>query len=363
MKNSIFFLLILFSCKDSIEENCFMKDSEKVFEPYVEQKPYSVNQILEEKPKYLEIENLTKFRAFKTDSIDNHDFDYYDSEKSKKKYDDYKLKYKDFNDKFFGQFAYISRQNVGDFNYALGRNGLGFWLLKISNNQSKAYFIGLSFSHYYINEIQEKLIIKNGFLQFEGSLVKVIKVAGLPGYDDYSAIEDGKLFKISLRDLEKDSDKDGYNDIFENSFGLNSNIADSDGDKINDFDDLNPLFKSEKSKFTSLYEELLPKHFGFDENNLKKMHYFFISYESDCDYLQKINPSFRILILPENKSRKSGYLRVTDVVHDGFSKIRKDKKDTNKFYITEFGNSYSTDYSVKYKNGEWIFTVISQTVV
>jgi hypothetical protein len=50
-----------------------------------------------------------------------------------------------------------------------------------------------------MNRIQQIPIIKDGFLQFEGSLVKIIKVAGLPGYDDYSAIEDGKLFKINLK--------------------------------------------------------------------------------------------------------------------------------------------------------------------
>lgn len=175
-------------------------------------------------------------------------------------------------------------------------------------------------------------------------------------------MQDGKLFKIKLVDLERDSDNDGYNDIFEKSFGLNPNNSDSDGDKINDFEDINPLFQSEKNKFTSLYEELLQEHFSFEVKNLKKMHYFFIPYQSDCEYLQKVNPKFRILILPKN-SKQTNYLKVTDVVDNGFSKIKRDKKDANKFYITEFGNSFTNEFVVEFKKGKWIITMVSRTVV
>lgn len=89
-------------------------------------------------------------------------------------------------------------------------------------------------------------MIENGFLQLQGSLVKIVKVPGLPGYDDYSVISDGKLFTIKLEDLTRDSDHDGYNDIFEQSFGLNPDSKDTDGDGINDFEDLSPMFTSGK---------------------------------------------------------------------------------------------------------------------
>lgn len=126
MKKSFIFVLISFiSCKNSIEENCFRNDKENVFQSYVEVKPYSVNQILEEKPEYLKIENLAKFRNFKQDSTESHTFEF-DEKKSKQKYEDYQAKYKDFNDKFFEQFVYISRQNSNGVDYALGRNNLGF---------------------------------------------------------------------------------------------------------------------------------------------------------------------------------------------------------------------------------------------
>ncbi|WP_346985598.1 hypothetical protein [Chryseobacterium sp. POE27] len=154
------------------------------------------------------------------------------------------------------------QQDYDNAKYALGKNDLGYWLLKIADHKPSAYFLGLSFSHYYFNEIQNQPLIKYGFLQIEGSLVQIIKVPGLPGYDDYSAIADGKMFKVNLKELMKDMDQDGYNDIFEKCFGLNPDDKDSDGDGINDFVDVNPMYKSEKNKFTELYEMLLPTYAG-----------------------------------------------------------------------------------------------------
>lgn len=197
----------------------------------------------------------------------------------------------------------------------------------------------------------------------QGSLVKIVKVPGLPGYDDYSVIEDGKLFRIKLSDLEKDSDNDGYNDIFEESFGLNPQNKDTDSDGIDDFNDMNPLFKSEKNKFTELFEELMPKYTVMEGQDLKKMNYFFAVYDNNCDYFQKINPEFRTLIVPEKGEKLPYYLQVTDVFNGGLSKLKKDSKNDNKFYISEWGSSYTNDYSVEFKSGKWQIEIISSTVV
>ncbi len=82
------------------------------------------------------------------------------------------------------------------------------------------------------------------------------------------------MFTIPLEDLTRDSDHDGYNDIFEQSFGLNPESKDTDGDGISDFDDLNPMFTSGKNKFTQLYELLLPTY-AETPGNLKTLHYIF----------------------------------------------------------------------------------------
>ena len=64
-----------------------------------------------------------------------------------------------------------------------------------------------------------------------------------------------------------------------------------------------------------------------------------------------LEKKFRILILPNN-SKKTSYLKVTNIVQDGFSKIKRDKKDANKFYISTFGSSSTTDFSAEYKKGK-----------
>ncbi|BAP32055.1 uncharacterized protein CHSO_3018 [Chryseobacterium sp. StRB126] len=350
----------LFSCSKSVEDHCFINPKDKINNEYKEEKPYSVEQILKHQPDYLEIVNLTKYRNFKKDSIESNQFLMSDEE-LEKKWKAHEEEFKIFKEKFQDEFGFSGRQEVGNTTYALGRNNLGYWLLKIQDNKPSAYFLGLSFSHYYINKIQEQPMIKDGFLQLEGSLVKFVEVGGLPVYHDYSAIEDGKLFKINLKDLFKDSDKDGYNDIFEKSFGLNENSRDTDGDGIEDFNDLNPMFRSENNKFAQLYEMLLPQYSGIE--NFKTLHYSFEVFISDCDYFHQINPSLRVLFLPENKEKQTYYTRVTDVIDHGVSKLKQESKKPDKYYIDTWGSSSSTEYSAEFKDGKWIMEVIMSTVV
>ncbi|MDV3927066.1 hypothetical protein CMT52_01905 [Elizabethkingia anophelis] len=354
----IYWLILpfIFSCSKNIEDRCFVHKKDNKYENYKEEKPYTIQQILNEKPDYLEIENLKSYRSFKKDSTGLHSEQISINSNEREAYlNQYSLLDKVFSN----QFWHYQKQQVGNILYALGHNRQGYWLLKIENDKPSAYFLGLSFSHYYFNKVQKHPIIKGDYLQIEGSLVKIVKVTGLPGYDDYSAIEDGKLFKIKLKDLMQDSDQDGYNDIFEKSFGLNPNNKDTDGDGIADFNDMNPMYKSEKNKFSQLYEQIIQTNSGI--LNSTKQNYSFSIYHNDCDYFHQINPNFRVLFIPENKKRRTHYTRITDVTRGGISKIEKDEKNPNLFYITEFGGGADT-YSAEYKNGKWKIILISQTI-
>lgn len=361
--NFLFFalLFLLFSCENSVEENCFTS-SEKKYN-YKEEIPFTVDEILKYKPEYLTISDLKEFRDFRKDSTEAHFYDLTNEKEELKKYEKYKKNYAKFDSLFIDQFGYFAKQSVGKAEYAFAQNNLGYWLTKIENNTAKAYFLGLSFSHYYFNKTQAQPIIKNGELQLQGSFVKIVKVAGLPGYDDYSAIEDGKLFKIKLSDLEKDSDNDGYNDIFEESFGLNPHNKDTDSDGIDDFNDLNPLYKSGKNKFTILFEELIPKYAVIDGQDFKKLNYLFDVYDNDCEYFQTINPQLRTFIVSENKDKQPYYLKVTDVIDGGISKLKRDAENPNKFYIMKWGSSSTDEYVVEFKDGKWNIEHISGTVV
>ncbi|MCA6066560.1 hypothetical protein JI747_005170 [Chryseobacterium sp. RG1] len=349
----IAFALVVSCSKNNIEEHCFITKEEKPV--YVEKKPYTVKEILEKKPEYLQIIDLKEYRSFKKDSLEFRDG--FSEEKVKANKEKYKL----FNEKFPDYFSYSGYYRDGTILYALGSSELGFWLLKIENDKPSAYFLGLSFSHYYINDIQEKPIIKDGYLQFEGSLVKIIKVPGLPGYDDYSAIEDGKLFKIKLDDLMKDSDQDGYNDIFEEAFALNPDNKDTDGDGINDFEDMNPLFKSEKNKFSELYTLLLPSY--AEDIDFKKSHYTFEVFKSDCDYFHQISPEMRVLFISKDDKKRTYYTRITDVTRNGVSNMKRDPNNANRFYISKSGSSYQNDYAAEYKEGKWVLEMIGGIVI
>ncbi|MDF2930831.1 MAG: hypothetical protein K0R36_162 [Chryseobacterium sp.] len=353
--------MFCFSCSKNLEERCFIQENEKYFNGFQIEEPFNIKEIIKNKPDYLEITKLKKYRSFKIDSIELRNTRY-DLQKSERYWKDHDSIYSDFNDKFFNQFEYSFKQISGNSKYALGRNRLGYWLLEIKNEKASAYFLGLSFSHYYFNKIQGSPIVQDRFLRLEGSLVKIVKVPGLPGYDDYSALDDGKLFEIKLEDLIKDSDHDGFNDIFENSFGLNPNNKDTDGDGIHDFKDHNPLYKSEKNKFTSLYVNLINQHLGGIKENLYKMNYFFLPYKTDCDYFQQIDFEAKVLMMPTKKSVQPYYVQVTDIFNGGYSKIEKDDKNPNLFYIYESNNSGVTNYSAEFKNGVWFLKNIGGTI-
>ncbi|KQT17492.1 hypothetical protein ASG31_08780 [Chryseobacterium sp. Leaf404] len=125
---------------------------------------------MDEKPAYLQIENLKKFKSFKQDSLErkkNTQSTVFDD----KYMENYEYENAKFIEKFGHQFGSITMQNYKGIDYVFARSHEGYWLLELDNNKPKAYFLGLSFSHFSFNSIKNKNFIVNGFLQLEGSLV------------------------------------------------------------------------------------------------------------------------------------------------------------------------------------------------
>ncbi|WP_148285220.1 hypothetical protein [Flavobacterium sp. B17] len=127
--------LLVFSCSEKVEDRCFASNMSEAFQSYTEKKPFTVQQILEKKPNYLEIINLKKYRSFKEDSIQSR-HNYESDELSEKRWKVYQHDYRVFKDRFSDQFSFLHKQQVGGMVYALGTNELGFWLLKIEGNGS-----------------------------------------------------------------------------------------------------------------------------------------------------------------------------------------------------------------------------------
>jgi hypothetical protein len=179
-------LLLFLFCSKSSDKKCFIESDENI--AIANKKSFSDEQFFDKNPEYLQVISLKKYRSFKNDSIDNVYNPLSNSQEEGK--------YADFKNKFDSQFIFSNVQIFGKFKYCLGRNFLGYWLLKIDSDKTAAYFLGLSLSRYYINTTQTKPIINKGFLELEGSFVKIEDVEGLPGYKGFSATEDGKLFRI-----------------------------------------------------------------------------------------------------------------------------------------------------------------------
>ncbi|MFC3757063.1 hypothetical protein ACFONJ_13870 [Chryseobacterium tructae] len=358
MKASYFVIpVFFFSCSKSIEDKCFVEkmNTEDIVILNEDPQSYTLKQILSEKPKYLEIINLTAYRDFKTDRTE-YLLQAMDSGKEGETRENNFIL---FDEKFSNQFVCFAKQQVGNILYGVGVNKLGYWLLKVENNKPSAYFFGLSPNQYYFNKTQQDLFVQGDYLQIKGSLVSPVQSNESDKNKDYSVIEDGKLFTIKLTDLMRDSDNDGYNDIFENSFGLNPHQEDTDRDGINDFEDMNPMFKSSKDKFTLLYESLLPNA-SIDS---EKKNYEFQVYRSDCDYFHQINPVQKVLFVPEDKKEQTYYTKVSDIIEEMISPIQKNEKNPARFYIYKVGSYFKNDYAADYENGKWVLKVVGGYII
>ncbi|SDI85629.1 hypothetical protein [Chryseobacterium jejuense] len=354
-----YFIIIasFFSCSESIDDKCFIDklDTENIVSLNEEYEPYTLKQILAEKPDYLEITNLKAYRNFKTDRTEFPLYEMNARKVGKIKKNSFTI----FDEKFSDQFLYFAEQKIGNILYGLGANRLGYWLLKIENNKSFAYFLGLSPNQYYCNKAQQNPIVQGDYLQIQGSVVKPLESFTRGEFKDYAVLGEGKLFKIKLKDLMQDSDQDGYNDIFENSLGLNSHHADTDNDGINDFEDRNPMFKSSDNKFTRLYESLLPNV----SKDSEKKSYEFQVYKTDCEYFHQINPTLKVLFIPEHKKKRTYYTRVSDIITEAISPIQKNNKNPNSFYIYKVGDFYKNDYSADFEDGKWVLKVVGGYVI
>ena len=93
---------------------------------------------------------------------------------------------------------------------------------------------------------------------------------------------------------------------------------------------MNPMYKSEKNKYTQLYEQLLQVNSGF--SNPEKLHYTFGIYMSNCDYFHQVNPHIRVLFIPEEKKNKQIILKLRQQLEKKFLKCKRTKKSKHYIY-------------------------------
>lgn len=361
----LFYLMLIpistLSCKQyQTEKSCFEdgKDNKVQYKEFSIDKP---EDIIKANPDHVKFTTNKNIESYEEDYNNDRNMDFLNDENAwKKRAEEYQLKFSDLIKNFGEQFNYKNIQHTNNIIYGIGENQFGYWFLEVKNNIPNAYYLGLSkFS--YLNDQQPENFISGNKLVAHGSLIRISESWGYPFGPPTEAVRDRLAFEINLDAVRKDTDHDRFNDLFEELILLNPKSADTDSDGVPDFTDVNPLYKSESSKFADLYSQVIDN--DYQNFNFSKSNYFFTGYFSDCDYFQKITPkNVKVLIYPEKKQNmlKSDYKSGMFPVHLG--RIKKDK-NTNKFYIN-YGNGGSGGFiEAVFKNKKWTLKKISTHVV
>ena len=351
MKNFIFLLvLLLFSCKNSTEENCF-ENGEKDNTNFPEFQVEQLNNITKANPDHVQLHENKMSESY--DSIMNKVYDdaFADEKTWHLKQKKYKSEFSELIIAFKDQFIFKNIQKQNDIVFGLAENQFGYWLLEIKNTVPNAYFLGLS-DYTYINNKQKEKFVKNDKIFLDGSFIRVSESWGYPFGPPMEVVKDQITFEIDLNEVLKDTDKDRFNDLFEKLILLNPQSKDTDQDGINDFIDVNPLYKKEQSKFSILYQQIMD--LDYQNQDFSSLNYSFAGYFSDCEYFQKVNPTkAKVLIYPENKRDrlKNDYRLGKFTMYYG--KIKK-SKDANTFNIHYGSGSGGGNISAKFESGKWI---------
>ncbi|WP_374450431.1 hypothetical protein [Cloacibacterium normanense] len=345
------FLVAIISCdkkpetfnQKSIEENCFQivkvgKETPK--KQYVEP---SKEDILQNFPKHIHFVTNEHKNSF--ENVLKHNEIEIKKQQEYLKTNEYKIYFKKFYEEL-PEFEYLARNRE----FALAKNKYGLWLIeKTGNQKAKPYFLGLTqnaFVNYDFNAPNFTFLSENA-VHLSGSIVKVTRLSSFPILPKYEVIKDDVEFSIQLAEVKKDSDQDGYNDLFEQFIGLNPTLKDSDDDGLNDFEDANPRYASVSSKFSAMYEAIV------DETS-PKTHYSFTEVLTDCDYFNQINPKNRKFLFYNTEEE----IPIKEDVLDHFFSVKYSKISENKFYP----NTYDIDYadqkgsgniSAEFINGKW----------
>jgi len=348
----LFLSFLLFSCnkkstdeyaaKKSAEEQCFILNSGVNYDETPKLPPLPTSEeIVKNLPKHIEMTEVKDFKNFTYDKKETANL-----KATEKEYFasiEYQISFKNWITAL-PEFNYLSQEG----NFALAKNKYGLWIVEKINNIYKPYFLGLTQNVYLENFYgKNQKFLENSKFAMNGTLVDVQRLSRIPMLPKYKVIRENVAFSIDLNDLRKDRDQDGFNDLFEEFLGLNANSADTDGDGISDFKDHNPKYRSESSKFTSMYEDVV-------DQPAKNMHYSFTEVLTDCTYFQSINPK-NLKVLLYNTSEKAPIKEdVLDLFFPGKYSKMKTYENYPEVYFTDFSDPTGDGtFSAEFLDGKW----------
>jgi hypothetical protein len=184
------------------------------------------------------------------------------------------------------------------------------YYLKISNDSGKTwrnYYTGLEGNNNYLLKSNSQFPLWKGKdnIQIEANIVRQITEPLFPSrpYPEYEIVKNNVLITLNLKEILKDSDNDGINDIEEKLvYFTNSLSEDTDNDGINDFEDENPRYKNIDNEFTRLAEAIIFGDYNLTENSDPSMEEFIVNSKTVHEDIQKQMKSRELDFKPREKS-------------------------------------------------------------
>lgn len=158
------------------------------------------------------------------------------------------------------------------------------YYLRMSKDDGKTwknYFTGLKARDNYFFKSNSKYPLwkDNNHIQVEADVVRLTRLPSFPSHPEpeFETIKNNALVTLNIKEIMKDSDQDGFNDLEELDLFTNPKSKDTDNDGIIDSEDHNPKYKSVNNDFTKLVQAILYGDYTFLEDSDPYLNEFIIN--------------------------------------------------------------------------------------
>lgn len=231
------------------------------------------------------------------------------------------------------------------------------YYLALSKDEGKTWknhYTGLvrKFNYILKSNSQVPLWKDSEHIQIEADIVRMTQPMRFPGPDEeFDTVKNNALLTLDLKQILKDSDNDGFNDLEEElELFTNPFSDDTDHDGIPDYEDPNPKNKSVNNDFTKLLQAIMYGDYPVTKNSDVRQSEFIVNLETfDKDFKNpaiffhgqetKFSDPFDFsVIVTDNQSLK----QITPV---GQKIIFLTSEEFSRYKKNSFMNLYTPNYS------------------
>lgn len=184
------------------------------------------------------------------------------------------------------------------------------YYLRISSDKGKTwknYYTGITGYKNYLfkSNSQYPLWKDRDNIQIEANIVRMIEEPAFPSHPEpeYETVKNNALITLNLKEILKDSDEDGINDIEEKLIYFTNPLSkDTDNDGINDFEDENPRYKNADNDFSKLVEAIKFGDYPIVKNSDPTVDEFIIDLKSFHEDIVRQRKDWEKFSKPREKS-------------------------------------------------------------